>query len=205
MAITKVMIWNFALNHIGNSRTVAENDGSREADSCALFWDAVEQTVMQDADWPFLTAYETLTKVADAPNYDWDYSYSLPAQSIKARRIVRSTIGKNDPNPPPFTLGVNPSTGARLLFTDEPPDIQLEYTYKPASPAAFYEAYPLYAMALSWCLARELAPSLAKLNGATKLADTQYAIALGRALAHAFSEYQRTLSQPESEFIRARD
>ena len=204
MAITKVTIWNFALHDIGSTRTVAEGDGSREAQSCALFWDAVLDGVTQEADWYFLSAYKVLTAPAESPNNDWMYGYALPSYCAKVRRVVRATMGKTDPNPPPFTLGLTVAgdgTATRVLFTDEPPDIEIEYTYKGVSIP--YDAYPLFSLTLGWALAKELAPGLAKINGASKLAAQQYDIALQRALL--VNEQQRVLNQPESEFIRARD
>lgn len=158
-AATKLQIVNRGLLRIG-ARTITHytNDQSKEAQAARLLFDVEYRSVLQDFPWPFATTYTSPVLAggtASVPvNGDWQYSYTLPAAVVFARRLVTPGAGRRwDLNPLLFR-----STGA-LLFTDETAPV-LEYT----ALVSIGVTDVLFQDALAWRLAASLAPSLASID-----------------------------------------
>lgn len=201
MAFTKEQLCNLALGHLGVTKFIvdlaAETGRSNEATVMNLYYDPAVEFVLEDYPWPELTKYVTLGLVEADPNDDWLYSYRYPSDCIFARRISTS-IGRVDPNPPPFETGVDDQ--GRLIYTDTA-DAILEYTLLPESPALFR---PTLGMAISWWLAGLACPGLAKKKELADRCMKMYVALKSTAQARAGNEQQQSV-EPESEMIRARE
>ena len=152
-------IVNRGLLRIG-ARTITHYtaDQSKEAQAARLLFDVEYRSVLQDYPWAFATAYASPVlaggTAAVPVNADWQYSYTLPAAVVFARRLVTAGAGRRwDLNPLQWR-----STGA-LLFTDEV-DPVLEYT----ALVSIGVTDALFQDALAWKLAASLAPSLASVD-----------------------------------------
>lgn len=89
MPLTKVNIWNMALGHVGvTNRVNLDTDLTAEAKACALWWDTTLADVHRAVAWPFATKYAALAGKAAAPNAEWAFSYTYPADAITIRKIL---------------------------------------------------------------------------------------------------------------------
>jgi hypothetical protein len=149
--------------------TAIESDQSREATAVrAIFEDELLAT-LRDHSWAFATAYADLALVGGTVsvpvNADWQYSYRLPTDYAKARRLVNEVTRRAfDENPVPFRIGGDAAGG--LLFTnqeattDEP--VTLEYTARFTGLVSRSDA--LFRDAFAWRLAAALAPAIANVD-----------------------------------------
>ena len=198
MALTDVKICNLALLHAGSTKFIdALTEQSDEAEVCSLSYEQARDFVLEDYPWPFATRYAALGLVEATPNDDWDFSYRYPSDCVFARRLV-SSLGRRDPNPPPFRIGSDDT--ARLLYTNQE-DAVLEYTMRVVDPILFTSKF---GEAVSWYLAGLIAPGLSKNLKFANSMFQMYDIVKNRAEAHSGNEQQQT-PEPDSEFIRARD
>ncbi len=199
MPLSEAQICNMALAHVGHTQFIAnlETEQSNEANVCGLFYEQARDFVLEDYPWPFATRYATLNLIEEDPNNDWDYSYRYPSDCVFVRRLV-TALGRENTTPPPFKTGSDDS--GRLIYTDEE-DAVAEYTKKIEDPAMFPA---LFGEAVSWYLSGLICPGLAKDRKQAVACFQMYEITKGRAQATAGNEQQQT-TEPESEFIRARE
>lgn len=196
MPVSDVSIINMALSHVGH--TIFINDRTEASGEVPnLHYDLAVDTVLQEHEWQFATAYDTLGLVAEDPNHDWYYAYRYPVDRLTIRRIV-TTLGRQDPNPPPFLIGSD-DTGA-LIYTSEE-NAKVETTKRITNTALFP---PLFSEALSWWLAFVVAPGLAKDPAIAERCLVMYDRVLSRA---EVADGNQSQAHPalESEAIRARD
>ena len=198
MALTDVQICNMALGHLGQTKFIADlSERSLAADLCNQFYEQARNFSFEDFPWPFANKYATLELVEEDPNDEWDYSYRYPSDCMAVRRIV-TTIGRTDPNPPPFEIGGDDQ--GRLIYTDQEDAIG-KYT-RLVEDTNLYPA--VFGEAVSWWLAGLLAPGLARDKKQGQLAFQMYAVIKGQAEAQQLNEQQQS-PEPESEFIRSRE
>src|SRR3990167_369280 len=197
MALTDVQICNMALGHLAHTKFIATlTERSLAANLCDLYFDPSRDYVFEDFPWPFATSYATLNLIAEEPNDDWLFSYRYPAGCVFARRI-RTTLGRLDPNPPPFRVASDDQ--GRSIYTNQENPV-LEYT-KLVTDTNLWPA--VFGMALSWYLAGLIAPGLAKDRKQAMGALQVYEVIKGQAQAQQLNEQQQTL-EPDSEMIRVR-
>ena len=199
MATSEEQICNLALGHVGHTQFIDDLDFEQTAEVavCSTYYEQARDFVLEAFPWPEATKYETLGLVEEDPNDDWDYSYRYPSDCLFVRRIV-SSLGKSDPNPPPF-ITASDDTG-RLIYTDQEAAV-IEYTKTLTNVAQFR---PTLVMAISWYLAALICPGLARDKKQADRAMQMYALTISQAQARALNEQQQT-PEPESEFIRARE
>lgn len=200
MGTTRELLSGMALGHVGSSASIADlaTEQSTEAGQCRKFIGPAILTVLEGFDWPEATGYATLALVAEEPNYDWDFSYRYPAEAVKIRRIV-TALGRRDPNPPPFRVGLDAQ--GRLVYTNEAEAI-VEYTADISSRLSIFPA--TLTDAVSWKLAEYIAPELSRVKGIMATVQGGYMMALERARVKAAQEQQQE-QEPEADHIRARD
>lgn len=196
MAFTEVGICNMALGRIGQSVTIESLDeASTAARVCNTFYVPSRDFMLCVFPWPFARETATLSQIAEDPTDDWAYSYQVPADCIKARRIVSGV--RRNPAGPKFWIAE--SAAGKVLYTDES-EVVLEYTKRMTDPV-YYDAD--FASALAWYLASEIARPLAREVGAGDFAYQRFQLALSVAAANAGNE-QIADEAPESEFVRDR-
>lgn len=117
---SQISVCNQALSSIGARAMIANfNEGSTEANNCALWFQPVFQQLARSAKWNCLRAQAQLSLLAAAtgtpenplgqsypqPPTPWLYSYQIPANSLAIRFLVPSL---------PFTATGTPPTPASI-------------------------------------------------------------------------------------------
>jgi len=126
----KVQIWNRALSLAGASSTVTdENEASRQAEICRLWYDTVRKATLGAAFWPSARtrAYLPLKKerdfgadwVAGDPAPGWHYSYGTPVDMLRPRFMVDYSV---------FEESFDPATGTNIISSNTEQAI-LEYSF----------------------------------------------------------------------------
>jgi hypothetical protein len=202
MPTTDVRIINQALSHIGHTQFIdSRSEDSQEVAVSDVHYDDALAYVLEDFNWGFARRTNTLGLVEDFTDvttpHDWAYSYRYPSETVKIRRVM-TTLGRLDPNPPPFEIGSD-DTG-RLVLTDQE-DCVVETT-KLITDAQLYTA--MFASALSWYLAFLMVPGLAKDKSIAGDMLRMYHSVMRIAEANDANEAQFH-PQLESEAIRARE
>jgi hypothetical protein len=180
---SKVNIWNMALAQLGNTDVVvADTDTTAVATTCALFWDTTLDDVLRAVAWPFATKFVALAGKAAAPNIDWGFSYTYPADCVTARRIL-DTATRSASSVTKIPMRARPYD---KIFTDID-NATLEYTERVTDttkwPADFVACVALL-------LAYRVSPAIAG-GEQWKLADralAQYEKKIQEAAANASAE-----------------
>lgn len=197
MAYTEVLIANMALGRIGQSVAIESlTESTTAARVCNTYYVPSRDFVLRAFNWPFARETFTLNQLGEDPTDDWAYYYQVPADCIKARKIVSGT--RRNPAGPKFHIAE--SAAGKVLYTDEGSPVVLEYTKLMTDPTYFDADF---ASALAWRLASEIALPLTRDPSAGSGAANNFQIELAIAAANAGNE-QIPDEDPESEFIRLR-
>lgn len=216
---TQVQICNLALGRVGKTIPIASmTEPSAEAALLSQLWDIGRQFVLRECRWPFATrrAFLTLTsQVAD----NWAYVYAFPTDCLYMGEVVvpgsvlaspfSSSINipgylfnpaaPNNAQRIPFQVAYDPVGGTRVLYCNINP-CEVSYITDVADPQQFD---PLFASALAFWLASELALSLVNNpQMGEKMRNAYYgeaSSAVARALSEG-TEYQ----EPDSQFVAVR-
>jgi hypothetical protein len=163
-------IVNMALTEIGITKAIENlaTEVSQEAVTARLIYRTLVDTVLRDFPWNFATEYATLARVAgsiESPvNADWTYSYRLPLDCLRVRRVCDpSQARRYTPSPIPFDQRSVDLGQTDLLLCSEPgltlprdAAVIIEYTRRIACPARVTDAQ------FRQCLIFRLAAGLAK-------------------------------------------
>jgi hypothetical protein len=84
MAATQVNIVNMALRSIGVARITALSDDSEQARVMTDLYEHIRDEMISLHPWNFAIEYsDTLAENVDTPDFDYDYSYALPAGCLR--------------------------------------------------------------------------------------------------------------------------
>lgn len=191
-----------AISHLGIGKEIANvvSEQSKEAAACRRFYDIAYQSMLTDHDWNFTTEFYTLELIEENPTDEWAYSYRMPSNCLKIRRILSGARVETLEAKIPYKI-LKDSVGL-LLYTDQP-EAEIEYTKNVDDPT-FYPAQ--FQMALSFKLAAYIAPRITG-GDPFKMKEEmlgQYAMEVGKALAQDLNG-ARLDKKPDSEFIRYRE
>lgn len=194
-------ICNLALSHLGVGKEIGnlETENSAEASACRRFYDPTIEKVLTDFPWPFATRFATLALVEEDPTEEWEYSYRLPSDSLKVRRIL-SGSRQDSPNSR-IAYRIASDSAGRLIYTDQD-SAQVEYTARLADTTLFDV---LFVEAASYALAYQIAPRVTA-GDPFKLGEKafqMYQYSLRQAQASALREQQDDFPL-EAEHIRGR-
>lgn len=81
--VSIVQICNFALAEVGGESIISLNDGTVEANQCALWYDASRRAVLESHEWNFANKRVSLPLQVGAPAFDFGYAFTLPADFIR--------------------------------------------------------------------------------------------------------------------------
>ena len=99
---SKVAIANFALaGELGKDQITSLTDGTKAAQLVNLLFDNTAQEVMSEGAWSSATQRQTLAQDATAPDWGYDYRYTLPT-TPKFLGIVK--INETDIGDIPFAI-----------------------------------------------------------------------------------------------------
>jgi hypothetical protein len=212
---TTTAICNLALYHLAASKPIANiTEASANAQACLVFYDATRDEVLREFNWPFARRYAALTLVGGTSTVpvtlDFQYSYRVPADCLRVRRILSGNRNESPETQIPFRLGSDTAGG--LLYTDfaviaatssAPQQPQIEYTAELSAEARFA---PDFVQAFAFKLAFYMAPSISQGGDSGKLGARAYQMyqqTMAQAEANALNE-QVPDPVVESSFIRAR-
>ncbi len=202
MADSDTAICNLALSHLGINKEIANLDTERttEAAACRRFFEQLRDQTLRDFPWTFATKIRTLSLVEEDPNDEWSFSYQVPNDCLKARRILSGIRNDTRQSRVPYKI-VKGSSGL-LIYTDQE-DADLEYTVQEEDVSQFPADF---IMALSLRIAAYIAPRVTG-GDPFKLGDRAlqlYRFELDKAESSGTTEVQDD-ELPDSEFIRVRD
>jgi hypothetical protein len=87
---TPVDICNLGLSHIGARAqivSISPPDGTVESGYCARFYPLVRRELLELQPWTFAAKRVALSQVTN-PSTIWAYAYALPADCVRARRVL---------------------------------------------------------------------------------------------------------------------
>lgn len=190
---SEVEICNRALRRVGARRiTSLTTDSSKEAESCAEFYDPLRKAMLREHVWNFAVRRAQLSQTATTPTTEWQYEYQLPTDPKHLKTV--------------HVAGNEAMTG-RLAYSQEADKILTDattvYLTYVADISDTSEFDPLFAEALSHRLARDLALDVAQSNTTAELMDKLYMDALHDAFtSNAMDNYPEAL--PESPWVSIR-
>jgi hypothetical protein len=203
---TKVDIWNRALDRIGETEAIEDEDDDRLAAAvCRRHYDDCLGEVLEDFPWPFAKKQGQLAALAGVTRAGWAHVYALPADFVAPRAILvgglRVGLMASDTRVP-YELQSNDAGDGQVLCTDV--DLEDADGFEYTARIDVVQAYPrLFVTALAWRLAVELALAVKKDQRLAGACLQQYE----RAIAGAFTAQLRGAQEdvePEASSIRAR-
>ncbi len=99
MAVDVVTVWNLALATAGSRATVSsEDENSREANLCRLWYDPVKDNVLKTSSWPSTKRYSRLAVLAERdssadwvntdPSPGYKFAYAVPDGMLAPRYLT---------------------------------------------------------------------------------------------------------------------
>lgn len=146
MANSVVEICNFALASLGEVPISSLDQQSKSARVCKLFWGHVLEETLSKHHWGFAAARRSLARLDVDSVGPWTYSFSMPADCLKARFIETASGDQSEE----FRV----EDGVLMANVDAP---VLVYTRRVEDPTRFS---PEFVTALSRRLEMELAVSV---------------------------------------------
>jgi hypothetical protein len=161
--MTKLALWNLALDEIGQKPLATELDSVPAALVLARQWEITLRTWLKACKWWFATKDEELTAASPVPDFGWSTRFELPADFVTLVSLNETYVDE-------------PSDLFELkdgcIYTDED-EAQIEYVYEPSESNidSFLDtADPLAVAALATLLASRIATQLAQDSGTMKMA-----------------------------------
>lgn len=181
MPFSDVQICNLALSRIKVGYQIqALNELSQEAAACSLAYQFNRECALREYEWPFSGRFAALALIQSGLVPNWAYSYRLPANCLKVRRI---TTGEKSLNPDyAYTMG---SDDVGLILHTDQTSPTIEYTHAIIDPTLFPADF---ASALAWRLAADIAIPLSANPGMAAAASAKYDEAISRAFVAAMDE-----------------
>jgi len=194
-----IQICNVALSRVAHTQPIVSfTEKSKAAELCAVFYTTLRDLVLADFPWPFA---ESIVNLADigSPAPGWAYRYRYPANCLKVREIIQPGQRRSltADLQPPFKIGYD--AGGRVIHTDQP-EAGVRFTFR-VEDSTFFD--PLFADALAWRLAMDLALPLSSKPDLQAFATQQFQLSMTKAEGSAFEESQDD-PEPESEFVSVR-
>lgn len=218
---TAVDISNLGLSHIGARAqivSISPPDGTVEAGYCARFFPLVRRELLESHDWTFASKRVALSQVTN-PSTVWAYAYALPADCIRARRVLplqlidaytTSLTSFEEHYPDDLVRATITERGSSqfviegdVLFTNEP-DAMLRYSADITDASKFS---PKFVIAAGMLMASYLAgPVIKGVEGARASAAWREAAgsyAMSAAASNATQEAQTNEFMPGHLAVRA--
>jgi len=168
--MTPTDIANLALDILKEGPIGSIEDARPTARWLKRNFDISRDALLEETEWDFATRRVSLPADTDGPAFGWDYSYTLPADSI---RVIPLTVdGEEEGDPIPHSV-----EGGKVL-TDAPPALKLIYVFR----CEDYARYPAtFVDVLSARLATRMAHWLTGKSNYVTIAQGLYNDAMRRA------------------------
>lgn len=179
---SKVSICNMALGYLNHAiRIAAIDEGSNEADQCALYYEPALRTALRAAPWAFAMRYETLADLGTPVSPNWTVMFAYPSDAVAIRAILPVVRG-TPPNR--WEVALAPALGTKVVMCDVG-DATAAYTAFVDDPT-LYDAG--FVSAFAWALAAEMAIVLTGSLQLKSLAEQQFKQAVNAAFVSNGSE-----------------
>ena len=171
----EVDLCNDALGQVGADSITSLDDENNRARRCKTFYAPVRDAALISADWNFAIARAELQQETTAPVFEYNYSYTLPADCLRVIRYAASNLvlgSQNVPETISAELGLWVDQhyrveGRSLVCNDG--QVWIEYLKQETNVGIWH---PLFYQAVARMLASKLAASLWKdANASRALAD----------------------------------
>lgn len=91
MASTKIDICSQALLLLGANSISSFDDGTNEADACALLYPSFVRRILSMHPWTFAVKKKQLLRDPETPTNEFKYAYRLPPEAISLNAVFDST------------------------------------------------------------------------------------------------------------------
>lgn len=197
MATSAVAICNLALSRTGNGQAIVSlTEASAAAVQLNAIYESTRDYVLRAFPWGFAKRIVAVALVASAPSSDWLYSYRVPADCLRVRRIVNPS-GRTSVSTVPFDVASDDQ--GLLLLTDQV-NPTIEYTTRITSEGLFTSDF---VSVFAWRLVVDSAVALAVDPKFSDRASGNYDKEIAESKKNIRKERQDD-APPESEFITAR-
>ena len=191
MSISQVEMCNMALGKIGHKRFISDiypDEDTEPARQCYRFWEGNRDFVLSDAPWRCARKRTELSELETAPDFGWDYQFTLPSDFIREVEVLDSSE-----IPTEYTI-----ENVLLANTDT---IYLKYIYKLTDTTKYH---PMLLEAMVTRLAHLLAMPLTGDKSIKDMMFKEYGITLQMAKeANAF-EYVEDKVKKRDSWIKSR-
>lgn len=89
---TKVAICSSALLMVNADEITSFEDETREARLCASLYETTLENVLQMHPWRFSINQVVLAQLTETPEFDFDYAYQLPSNTLRVIGIDNTTL-----------------------------------------------------------------------------------------------------------------
>ena len=164
MAQSAVDCCNSALQRLGATRIMNLLDNSREAVQCRLAYDSNRRAELRKYRWNFAVKRVTLAPDATAPDFDYAYQFTIPADCL---RVLL-----------PREVGLDWVVEGRKILSNTSSVLNLRYIADIEDvtqwAAAFYDLVTI-------SLASDMCEALTNSSGKRQTLDAEYKVALAQA------------------------
>ncbi|MBQ8475707.1 hypothetical protein IJ531_01445 [bacterium] len=171
MDITKVKIFNLALNNLGVSIQInnANQDDDPRAQMLSNYYEIARDSVLEAHEWSFASVRTTLANMQKSCDPNFRFACKLPSDCIAARAIIEPYSKKEKK----FENAIN-ENGEKIILTNYSPCI-LRYTKRIENEAMFSASFiNCLAFYLAYLAAQVIVGSANKKN--TNFQDYQISI-----------------------------
>ena len=191
--MTKTELANVALAILGEMRITEISESSPQAERCRQMWDITRDAVLRRREWNFAVTRKTLTRLADAPIFEWTYAYQLPADYIRAIKLNEAHAGTSQ-----TTWDIE----GDVLMTNEE-EANLVYIYRNVTVSEWDPAFnKAFATSLAAAIAPSLTASMSMADNLEAKAERSIVKAGGSNLAE--DRPRAILAHHDSEWLKAR-
>lgn len=196
---TSTQVCNLALLRIGNTEFIdALNEATTQAAVCSQIYEHAREVALTRFPWVWATKRATLAVVDGETRSGWLYVYAVPSDCLRPLEIWSGARAPARDQRIPFWVERGASASRVILCDVE--DAELSYLVNVEDVAEFPA---LFADALSWLVAADLALALPGKSGLASGALSAYEAALARARASDLAQRQEDMV-PDAEAIRVR-
>jgi hypothetical protein len=211
MAVTVLQLWNQACGQLGSQTSIAaEDEVSREAELCSLYYETVRDSIFRAAPWNSVEAHVRLALIIERdhdvdwtsadPAPGWTYAYGVPSDMIRPRYV--SDFSK-------FQLSNIGDTPVILSENSEP---ILVYTKRQSNPALWgIDLFHAVMYGLAAFVAKPLTGNDSDLRNMFTLAEERILAARANAANQNYFRYEsipdwigargQTLGMPTARYI----
>lgn len=202
MGLAKVDVFRMAVARSGGyAKISSDEDASKEASVCRVFWEPALRSTLEDHDWDFARRAKAVALLTEEHS-DYAYAYKFPNDCLAPRRIVNPAgTDLTDPKTRiPMETRMNIAGTDRVILTNQE-DAELIYTAYTDVVGLFT---PGFVDALAWRLAAEITPQLRNSDAVRTSMMNQYFLSIQRAKANNENQNVAPRETGDSDFGDAR-